>query len=99
MLTGCRITQDLRPQDVAVKLLQQKNEYDKIQSFDRIRQHNEDRAWNRSDIRSEEWDYIRYSYDHADQHGIRHIQYGEPEKAQYPDNGGINNLSDNKAAE
>ena len=47
-------------------------------------------------VRSEERDHIGHAHDHADQHHIRHLEYGNADKAQHSDDGGVDDLPDDK---
>ena len=65
------IPQDLRSQDIAVKLLQYQDEYKKIQALHGAYHQDQEGAWNRSDKGSEKRNDIGHADNHADKEHIR----------------------------
>ncbi len=93
------IPKDLRSQDIAVKLLDQKDQHQEDQALFRTYQQQEQRARDRADERSEERYDIRHADDHADQHRIRHLKKAHDQEGQDADDQGVDQLAHDKAAE
>mgnify|MGYP007003598223 CR=1 FL=1 len=93
------ISKNLWPKYITVKLLQQQDEDQEIDSLHRICKCDQNRTRNCSDIWPEERNYIRHTHNHADKHCIRHIQKRCTNKAQNSDNDRINDLTDDKSPE
>ena len=64
-------SQDLWPQDVAVKLLQRKNKDQQIDHFQRAHHEHQQRRRHRTDKRPEKRNDVRHADDGADQHSER----------------------------
>ena len=93
------VAENLRPDDVAVHLLQDKNEDDKIERLQRVHQQNEERARHKADDRPEERDDIRHADDRGDQSRVRHFEDQNTDVTQNADDGGIDDLTDDEAVE
>ena len=91
------VPQDLRTQNVPVKLLEHQNKNNKIDAFDRTDHQDQNRSRNRPDKRPEKRNDIRHADHHADQHGIRHVYKAGKDHADQSDDQRIQKLSLDKA--
>ena len=87
------VAQDLWPQIVAVKGLQQNDKDDKIKRLQRVHDQDQQRARNGADVRPEERDNVRHTDDHADQHVIRSMRNARVNETDDADNEGIQQFS------
>ena len=93
------IAKDLRADDIAVDLLQDDDENDVNQALHRRDEQNDQRRRHRADERAEHGDDIRHGDDHAHEHDIRHAHDRTADIADDADDGGINDLTADKAHE
>ena len=70
---SCRIAQDLRSQNIAVKLLQKQNPDEEIHTLERTDQEYQERCRYRTDERSKKRYHIRHTDNDAQKHRERHI--------------------------
>ena len=96
---ACAVSQDLRSQDVAVKLLERDDEYDEIQAVHRVDHQKQQRRRDRSDERSEERDDVRDADDAADQQAVLPSEDAHDDEAQDTDDDGIDDLAADESSE
>ena len=85
--------EDLRPDDVAVKLLENDDEDDEHKALERIDEQDDERARHRADERAEEGDDVRHADDDADEQRVGHVQDGADDIAYKPYYGRVEQLA------
>ena len=93
------VAQDLRPQNVAVKLLEHHDEDHKEQALLGTDQQNKEGRGDSPQKRPEKRDDVGHAHHHADQRGIGHLQNGTPDEAQCADDERVQQLPPDKAGE
>ena len=86
-------------EDIAVKLLQAKDEDHKVQALPGVDEQNQQRRRHQANDRAEERDDIRYADDCRNQHRVRQLEDQHPKIAENTDDQRVNELADDKAAE
>ena len=93
------IAEDLRAEDVAVELLEQEDKHQKHKRLDRVLGEDDDKGRNRPDERPEVGNYIGDTDNDAHKHDIGHIQQRHPDEAEHADDGRVDDLAGDEAAE
>ena len=93
------IAENLGADDIAVHLLQNDDENDKIERLQRLDQQYDERARNRSDKGAEDRDDVRHADDRRNQRGVRHLHKRHADVAQNADNCRVDDLADDEAGE
>ena len=73
--------------------VQEKYKDDEIQAHLRIYKQYQEGAWNRSQVRTKEWNDVSHTDNNTDEHNIRHSHDGQSDVTQNTDNDRINNLA------
>ena len=94
-----RVSEDLGADDVAVDLLENDDKDGEHDRRARIEDQQQKNRRDRTDKRPEVGDDVGNADDDADQHRIGPLEDRHDEKAENADNGGIDDLSDDEAAE
>ena len=93
------VAQNLRPDDVAVHLLQDQNEQDEPERLDGVLDEDEQGGRDGTDERPEEGDDVGHTDDDRDQQRAGELEDEAGDVAQHTDDGGIQNLAVDEAAE
>ena len=93
------VAQNLRPDDVAVHLLQNQNEQDEPERLDGVLDEDEQGGRDGTDERPEEGDNVGHTDDDRDQQRTGELEDEAGDVAQHTDDGRIQNLAVDEAAE
>ena len=93
------VAQDLGSDDVAVHLLEHQHEQDEPQRFDGVLDQNEQRGRDGTDEWPEEGNHVGHTDDHRDQQRTGELEDEAGDVAQHTDDGGIQDLAVDEAAE